>query len=95
MKVKAADELAERKAMLIAQADLQRMQALLAWQRARSIVAPPPPAVRGRSSRAVAATLIGLSLPLFGAGRMRRVVRAVSIGVTVWRALRAWRAGGR
>ena len=89
------DELAERKARLIAQADLQRMQALLAWQMARSIVAPPAPETRSRRSRTVAATLIGFSLPFLGAGRMRRVVRAISIGITVLRALRAWRASGR
>ena len=93
--MKRVDELAERKAMLIAQADLQRLQALLAWQRARNIVAPPAPAVRSGRSRAVAATLIGFSLPFFGAGRMRRMVRAISIGITVMRAWRAWRAGGR
>jgi hypothetical protein len=90
-----SDELAERKARLIAQADLQRMQALLAWQMTRSIVAPPAAETRSRGSRAVAATLIGFSLPFMGAGRMRRMVRAVSIGITVLRALRAWRGSGR
>lgn len=93
--MKRADDLAERKALLIAQADLHRMQALLAWRRARSIVAPPAPTVRSGRSRAVAATLIGFSLPFFGAGRMRRIFRAISIGITVMRALRAWRASGR
>lgn len=90
-----AEDLAERKARLIAQADLQRMQALLAWEMARGIVFPPAPENRSRRSRTVAATLIGFSLPFLGAGRMRRVVRAVSIGITVLRAFRAWRAGGR
>jgi hypothetical protein len=90
-----SDDLAQRKERLIVQADLQRMQALLAWEMARGIVAPPAPEGRSRGSRTVAATLIGLSLPFFAAGRMRRVVRAISIGITVLRVLRAWRARGR
>ena len=93
--MKRAAELAERKARLIARADLHRMQAFLAWRRVRSIVAPPTTTVRSGRSRAVAATLIGFSLPFFGAGRMRRIFRAISIGITVMRALRAWRASGR
>lgn len=87
-------ELAERKARLITQADLQRMQALHAWRATRSILMPPPPAERSRASRSVAATLIGLSLPLLGSGRLRRLIRKVSIGVTAYRAFRAWRTRG-
>jgi hypothetical protein len=87
--------LAERKARLIAQSDLQRMQAQLAWQTARAIISPRTPETRSRSSRAVAATLFGFSLPFMGAGRMRRMLRTFSIGITLLRALRAWRASGR
>ena len=87
--------LAERKAALIAQSDLLRMQADLAWRTARAIVAPPVPPAKSRAARSVAATLIGLSLPLLGAGRMRRTLRTVSIAITALRALRAWRARGR
>lgn len=55
-----ADQLAERKALLIAEADLYRMQALLAWHEGREIVSPPAPAERSARSRTVAVTLIGL-----------------------------------
>ena len=84
-------DLAERKARLIAQSDLQRMQALLAWHAARRIIAPPPPAERSAVSRSIATTLIGIALPLFGAGKMRRALRTMSTIATVLRVWRAWR----
>lgn len=87
-----AAELAERKARLIAQSDLQRMQAMLAWHSARRIVAPPEPAERSKSSRSIATTLIGIALPLAGAGRLRGVLRTLSIVAMGLRLLRAWRA---
>lgn len=86
------DDLAERKARLVAQSDLQRMQALLAWHTARRIVAPPSTGERSAMSRSVAATVIGLALPLVGAGRLRGVLRTLSIAATVLRVWRAWRA---
>jgi hypothetical protein len=87
-----ATDLAERKARLIAQSDLQRMQALLAWHSAKRIISPPAPAARSTGSRSVAVTLIGLALPLFGAGRLGRVVRTLSTVATALRVFRAWRA---
>ena len=85
-------DLAERKARLVAQSDLQRMQAMLAWHTIRRAVSPPPPSERSPASRSVATTIIGLALPLFGAGRMRSVLRTLSIAATVLRIFRAWRA---
>ena len=82
---------AERKARLIAQSDLQRMQALLAWHSVRRIVAPPAPAERSAVSRSIATTLIGIALPLFGAAHMRGVLRKLSTIATVIRIFRAWR----
>jgi hypothetical protein len=89
-----ADQLAERKALLIAEADLYRMQALLAWHEARGIVSPPAPAERSARSRTVAATLIGLMLPFMGGGRLRRLMRNATLALTALRVFRAWRAGG-
>ena len=86
-----SDDLAERKARLIAQSDLQRMQALLAWHSARRIVAPPAPAERSAASRSIATTLIGIALPLFGPRRMRGALRTLSTLATVLRVWRAWR----
>lgn len=90
--MKSADTLAERKARLIAQSDLQRMQALLAWHSARKIVSPPAPAQRSASSRSIAATLIGLAVPLFGPGKMRNMLRTLSIIATGLRLFKSWRA---
>lgn len=90
--MKAANDLAERKARLIAQSDLQRMQALLAWHAARKIISPPAPAERSASSRSIATTLIGIALPLFGPGKMRNVLRTLSIVATGLRLFRSWRA---
>lgn len=90
--MKSSAVLAERKARLIAQSDLQRMQAMLAWHSARGIVSPPRAAERSPMSRSIATTLIGLALPLFGAGRMRTVLRTVSIVATGLRLFRSWRA---
>jgi uncharacterized membrane protein len=87
-----ANDLAERKARLIAQSDLQRMQAMLAWHTARRIVSPPAPAERSTTSRSIATTMIGIALPLFGVGRLRGAMRTLSIAATVLRLFRAWRA---
>jgi hypothetical protein len=88
------DDVAERKARLIAQSDLQRMQALLAWHSARRIMSPPAPAERSDRSRSVAATLLGIAVPLFGAGRLRGMLRTLSIAATILRVFRAWRMRG-
>ena len=85
-------DLAERKARLIAQSDLQRMQALLAWHSVRRIISPPPPPERSKASRSIAATLIGIALPLFGGRRLGRLVRTLSMAATVLRVFTAWRA---
>ena len=90
--MKRGNDLAERKARLVAQSDLQRMQALLAWHSARKIVSPPSPAERSARSRSVAATLIGIALPLFGQGKMRSLLRTASLVATGVRLFRSWRA---
>ena len=90
--MKAASDLAERKARLIAQSDLQRMQAMLAWHSARRIIAPPRAADRSPMARSIATTLIGMALPLLGPGRMRGILRTFSIAATGLRLFRSWRA---
>jgi len=84
-------DLAERKARLVAQSDLQRMQALLAWHSVRRAISPPAPAERSPASRSIATTLIGLVLPLVGAGKLRSSLRTLSTIATVLRLWRAWR----
>jgi hypothetical protein len=92
--VTADADLRERKARLVAQSDLHRMQALLAWHAARRSIAPPPSAERSRTSRSIAAGIIGVALPLLGSGRMRGALRSLSTIATVLRIWRAWKARG-
>jgi hypothetical protein len=84
-------DLSERKARLVAQSDLHRMQALLAWHAARRIIAPPSPSERSGASRSIAAGIIGVALPLFGASRMRGALGTLSTLATALRIWRAWR----
>jgi hypothetical protein len=86
-----APSLAERKARLVAQSELQRMQAMLAWHTARGIIAPKEPAERSAMSRSIAATMIGIALPLFGMRKLRGTMRALTVAATLLRLLRAWR----
>lgn len=86
-----ADSLAERKARLVAQSDLQRMQAMLAWHTARGILSPPPGPQRSAASRSIATTLIGIALPLFGMRKLRGSMRMLTLGATALRLFRAWR----
>jgi hypothetical protein len=85
-------DLTARKALLIAQADLSRMQMALAWQDLRSVVAPPPSAHRSTWTRRSAAFLVGIAAPLIGRTRFTRVLRFATIVLTVVRALRSMRA---
>jgi hypothetical protein len=87
-------DLAERKARLVAQSDLHRMQALLAWHAARRSIAPPAAAERSGMSKSLAAGIIGVALPLLGSGRMRGGLRSLSTIATVLRIWRAWKARG-
>ncbi|HEY5863536.1 MAG TPA: hypothetical protein VIX61_10620 [Casimicrobiaceae bacterium] len=87
-------DIPERKARLVAQSDLHRMQAMLAWHAVRRSVAPPAPAERSGASRSIAAAIIGIAVPLLGAGRMRGAMRKLSMVATLLRIYRGWRAKG-
>ena len=86
-------DLAARKALLIAQADLSRMQVALAWQDIRSIVAPARSVDRSAGTRRTAAFLVGVAAPLLGRSRLARVLRFGTIAVTIVRALWSLRGG--
>lgn len=89
-----SEDLAARKALLAAQANLARMQAALAWQELREIVAPPPSSERSAGARRTAAFIVGIAAPLFGRTRFARVMRFASIAAAAFRVLRSMRAGG-
>jgi hypothetical protein len=86
------DDLAARKALLVAQASLQRMQATLAWHDVKSAVMPPMAADRGGRTRTAAKWVVRLAVPLFGLSRASRVLRMASIGLTAWRIVQGFRS---
>ncbi len=89
------DDLAARKALLIRQAELERMQLSLAWHDARAIVAPPQDPSRAARFRPIALYAIGFAAPLFGLGWLSRLARGLSIGLAVMRIVRVWRTPSR
>ena len=84
-------ELAERKAQLVAQAHLDRARLTLAVHQVRHIVSPPVDPSRVDGLRPTAATILKLVLPLLGTGRVGRILRVVSVGLTALRIARNWR----
>ena len=86
------EELARRKSLLVAQSHLHRLQVGMAWRDVVDVIAPPhlAPTPAGHV-RSIAATLVGIALPLFGLSRLGRVMRAVSIGLMVMRVVRGLR----
>lgn len=85
-------DLAERKARLLAQADLQRMQALLAWHDVRTVVSPPRrPSTPGSRAFSIASKVLAIAIPIIGIGKMRRALRYVALGMTAMRIFRSWR----
>lgn len=86
------DEYAERKALLVLKSDLDRIRLTIAVRQVRAIFAPSAPPERPAWAAPMAGTLVGLALPLVGQQRLTRMVRALSIGLTAYRAIRNWRA---
>ena len=85
-------DLSERKAQLVAQSELQRMQAQLAWHDVRMVISPPRlPSTPGSRALSVASKLLAVAIPLVGVGRLRRVFRYMSLGMMAFRAFRSWR----
>jgi hypothetical protein len=83
---------ATRKALLIAEAKLQRMQAALAWHDVRRAILPPAAGARSGPARTVATWVVGIAVPVLGLARAGRVMRALTIGLTVMRIVRGWRS---
>jgi len=87
------ESLARRKSLLVAQAHLHRLQAGMAWYEVKEIVSPPRAAPdRGDRARSIAATLLGVAVPVFGLSRLGRIMRAMSITVMIMRIVRGLRS---
>lgn len=84
--------LARRKSLLVAQSHLHRLQAAMAWHEVKEVVAPPSAAPdRGDRARSIAATLIGVAVPVFGLARLGRIMRVLTVTTMVMRIVRGFR----
>jgi hypothetical protein len=88
------DRLADRKALLVARAELERIQMTLHAHELRALVMPRrAPRARGTKPGVVAAALVGVGLPLIGRHRLSRMLRGASIALAAWRLASNWRTG--
>jgi hypothetical protein len=93
--VSGADTLAGKKALVIARADLARVEMSLAWHDLRDAVAPPPADARSTTVRRMATLLIAVAAPIVGRSKFVRVLRFASIALAALRAVRSLRGARR
>lgn len=84
--------LAERKALLVTRANLDRVRVRFAVHEIVAIVSPPRRARRASALRPAAATIAGILVPLIGMTRLARWLRVASMAITVVRVVRNWNA---
>ena len=84
-------DLAERRARLVAAADLERMKLAIAFRDVRRAIAPVPDIARRARVRPYVVRAVGYALPLIGFRRMGRMLRFAGAALAIWRASRAWR----
>ena len=85
---------AERKALLVARAEFERMQIILQTHELRALILPPRTGrPRGARPGAIAAAVVGIGLPLLGRHRLSRVLKTGSLLLTAWRLTSNWRSG--
>jgi hypothetical protein len=83
--------IAERKAVLTARAQLERMQCTLAIENLRDTLFPSRPArPRGARPGRLAAAIVALGVPLLGRNKLSHALRTVSLALTGWRIVRNW-----
>ncbi|HVN36269.1 MAG TPA: hypothetical protein VMU96_13570 [Casimicrobiaceae bacterium] len=83
--------LAEKKALLVTRAELDRARVLLATRELRAIVAPVSSAERAAHYRPAAAMLMGVLGPTVGTSRLGHWLRFAWIALAALRLLRARR----
>jgi len=90
-----ANTLASKKALVIARADLARVEMSVAWHDLRDAVAPPPADARSTTVRRLATLLIAVAQPGVGRSKFVRVLRYASIALAALRAVRSLRSPRR
>jgi hypothetical protein len=86
---------ADRKALLMVRAELDRQRVALAMHEIKAIVAPSSVGDRVDSARPIAAAAISLMGPLFGRRRLALWLRVASFALVAIRLARSWRDGKR
>lgn len=86
------DALAARKALLIAQMRLQRMELVLHAGEVRDAIRPAGMIGGAIAKPAATIALVEAIAPLFGLQRFAQFFRVASIGFAVFRIARNWRA---
>ena len=87
-------DLEERRARLVAAAELERLKLGLAWRDVKHAIAPIPDVGRRSRVRPYVVRAIGFALPLVGMARMGRMLRIAGAALAVWRAARMWQGHG-
>jgi hypothetical protein len=90
-----AHALADRKALLIARAELDRARIALNLQEIRAVVLPRPEPERLDAYRSKAKWALGLAIPLLGRRRLGRWIRVASFALVAYRFAREWHGGSR
>ena len=89
--LRSLDDLAAKKQLLIAQAEFDRLKFALAVHDVRRMVRPQLDTARHAAATSAASRVLGLVLPVLGASNAGRVVRALSIALSIYRFLRGFR----
>lgn len=89
--MRSLDDLAARKQLLIAQAEFDRLKVALAVHDVRRIIRPSVDRGRHAAATSAASRVLGFALPVLGASHAGRIVRALSIALSVYRFLRGMR----
>jgi len=82
--------IADRKALLIAHAELDRAKVTLAVLEVKSIVSPEVPQERLARVRPTVSMILGFAAPLFGSSRIMRLLRLTSMALMALRIARRW-----
>jgi hypothetical protein len=88
------ERLEQRKALLVARSELERMQLALTVHQLRERVAPDARTTgddgASRPAR-LAAAIVAIGVPLLGRRQLGRLLRGASIAMTAARVVRNWR----
>ena len=83
--------IAERKALLVTRADLDRTRLALSAREIRTLVTPQVSAARRAQIRPKAAMFLAVAAPFVGMKRLARLVRVASIAMAAIRVASNWR----